>query len=71
MRELRHPVSQALYGLDPENGLVKVQDGPRTGWFDWRGQWAVGDRFQIDPQMCNWVGGPGAEGDYDQSFKSI
>jgi hypothetical protein len=42
-----------------------------VGWFDYRGRWQRGDVFQADPELCNWVGGPGAAGSYDKPFKTI
>ena len=58
MRELRHPVSAATYGLDPDTGLVRVTDGDRVGLFTANGEWRSGARFDVDPQMCIWIGGP-------------
>jgi hypothetical protein len=71
MQELRHPLTEGLYGLDPETGLVRVEEHGHVGWFDFRGEWRSGDKFHPDPEMCNWVGGPGADGAYDRPFKSI
>lgn len=71
MRELRHALTNGVYGIDPESGLVKVEELGKVGWFDYRGQWQTGDRFQADPELCNWVGGPGSAGGYEKSFKTI
>ena len=57
MRQLRHPLSGALYEM--ENDLVKVttRDG-RVGFFDAAGVWVRGEKFSADPHVCVWVGGP-------------
>ena len=60
MQELRHPLTEGLYGLDPETGLVRVEEHGRVGLFDFHGEWRSGDKFHPDPEMCNWIGGPGA-----------
>jgi hypothetical protein len=56
-----HPFSKALYEQDTE-GIVRVTlaDG-RTGRFRPDGSWLDGVPFDVDPQLCNWVGGKRAE----------
>jgi hypothetical protein len=56
-----HPFSKALYELD-EEGVVRVTetDG-RTGRFRPDGSWLGGARLDVDPQLCNWVGGKRAQ----------
>jgi hypothetical protein len=72
MRELRHPLTFGIYGLDPDNGFVRVEQDGRIGFFDFRGQWQGGEQFQVDPEFCNWVGGPGGEGgSYSKGFKTV
>jgi hypothetical protein len=71
MQELRHALTGGIYGIDPEDGLVRVEEAGQVGWFDYRGRWQRGDVFQADPELCNWVGGPGAAGSYDKPFKTI
>ena len=58
MRQLRHPLSGAIYEVD-HDGLVLVtaKDG-RTGRFTDQGVWVEGDLKQCDPHVCVWVGGP-------------
>ena len=34
MQELRHPLTEGVYGLDPETGLVRVEEHGRVGLFD-------------------------------------
>lgn len=64
MRQLRHPLSGALYEIDPGTGLVKVTAHERVGWFDARGRWQRGELRSADIHLCQWVGGPqpGTEG---------
>ncbi len=58
-----HPFSKALYEQDGEStGIVKVTttDG-NVGRFRQDGSWIDGASFDVDPQLCNWVGGPRAK----------
>ena len=62
--KLRHPLSGDVYER-VEQGVVRVtaRDG-RVGLFDDQGCRIEGDIGQVDPNMCDWVGGrqlPGAE----------
>jgi len=50
MTGLRHPVSQALYELQPD-GLVRVTDGELSGLFDREGRWVSGDLEEADLHM--------------------
>ncbi len=61
---LRHPLSGAVYERI-EEGRVRVttRDG-RSGVFDDTGRRLEGDLGQVDPNMCDWIGGrqlPGTE----------
>jgi nitrite reductase/ring-hydroxylating ferredoxin subunit len=63
-RRLRHPLSGAVYERC-DDGYVHVTtvDG-RTGRFDEAGVRIDGDIGQVDPNMCDWIGGkqlPGAD----------
>jgi hypothetical protein len=71
VKELHHPLTNAVYGVDPErDGLVRVDDGGKVGWFTHQGVWRAGEVFDVDPEMCNWVGGPqGAP--ITKAFKSV
>jgi hypothetical protein len=55
-----HPFSKALYEQDGE-GIVKITttDGA-VGRYKKDGEWVDGDVFDVDPQLCGWVGGPKA-----------
>jgi hypothetical protein len=56
-----HPFSRALYEQDGEgNVLVKQTDG-RVGRYRRDGSWIEGQLFDVDPQLCGWVGGPKAQ----------
>ena len=70
MRELRHPLTKDVYGLDPETGLVRVTQDGLTALFDDHGVWQSGDKFAADPEFCNWVGGPAAHLGYATKFQS-
>ena len=53
-----HPFSKALYEQDGEgNVLVTTKDG-RVGRYRRDGSWLDGALFDVDPQLCGWVGGP-------------
>jgi hypothetical protein len=71
MRELKHPVSHAIYGVDEKTGLVCVQDKGRTGLYSPTGVWQSGEQFDVDPCMCQWIGGPQADPRYAKPFKSL
>jgi hypothetical protein len=71
MREITHPLSLAVYGLDPETGLVKVSENGKVGFFTENGEWKAGDIFDIDPQMCVWVGGPNPDAGASKNYKLV
>ena len=56
-----HPFSKAVYEVD-ETGVVQIttKDG-RVGRYRRDGSYLSGDVFDVDPQLCNWVGGPRAQ----------
>jgi hypothetical protein len=61
MNGVIHPFSQALYEQDGEgNVLVTTKDG-RVGRYRRDGSWLDGALFDVDPQLCGWVGGPKAQ----------
>jgi hypothetical protein len=70
-QELTNFISGAVYGIDEPSGLVRVQSEGKTGLFTYLGQWRSGDRFDINPLMCNWVGGPRVDTKYDKPYKSF
>jgi hypothetical protein len=58
---LVHPFSKALYEQDGEGNLrITMPDG-RVGRARLDGSYLDGDVFDIDPQLCGWVGGPRAQ----------
>lgn len=71
MKELRHPITRALYGIDPETGLVRIQDRGRVGIYTAKGEWRSGDVLEVDPEMCVWVGGPQPAAQYTKTFKTV
>jgi len=72
-QELKHPLTQDVYGIEPESGLVRVtqKGNGRSGLYDWQGRWQSGEEFDVDPCLCNWVGGPRVDLKYDKPFKSV
>ena len=64
MQELRNPLTMAVYGIDEESGLVRVSHDGRVGLYSATGEWRSGDRFDVCPHMCLWVGGPNPAGAY-------
>jgi hypothetical protein len=71
VQELRNPRTLAIYGIDPETGLVKVVDKEKIGLYTVRGEWRSGDIFDVSPLMCLWVGGPNPVGKYGSSFRQL
>jgi len=57
LRSLRHPLSGALYDLQPD-GTVRVEKDGRSGSFRADGSYISGDIYSADPQMCVWIAGP-------------
>ena len=56
MRQIRHPMSGALYDLN-EDGTVTVTKDGQEGNFDARGRWLSGALRTADPQLCGWMAG--------------
>jgi len=71
MKEIRHPHTLATYGIDPDTELVRVTDKGKTGLYTMTGEWRSGDVFDVDPQMCLWVGGPNPANRYAGSFRQL
>ena len=43
MRELKHALTGGIYGIDPEDGLVRIEEVGKVGWFGYRRRWQRGD----------------------------
>jgi len=56
VRAIRHPLSGALYDLQPD-GMVRVEKDGRAGVFRSDGTWVSGDIYFADPHLCGWIGG--------------
>ena len=54
MRQIRHPLSGAVYELDGDAILVSA-DGA-SGRFTTDGRWLEGDIRVADPELCRWIG---------------
>ncbi len=55
MRDIRHPLSGAIYGLD-DDGNVKVTKDDLWGTFNSSGVWQAGAIKSADPHLCQWIG---------------
>ena len=57
----KHPLSKAIYEVDETGAvLITTVDG-QIGRYRRDGSWLSGAVFDVDPQLCNWVGGPKAQ----------
>ena len=56
-----HPFSRALYEQDGEGNVLITQSDGRTGRYHRDGSFLDGELFDVDPQLCGWVGGPKAQ----------
>jgi len=54
MRQIRHPLSGAIYELDGDAILVSKDDA--TGRFTMDGRWLDGEIRSADPELCRWIG---------------
>jgi hypothetical protein len=54
MRQIRHPLSGAVYELDGDAILVSKDHA--TGRFTPDGQWLDGEIRSADPELCRWIG---------------
>jgi len=57
MAKLKHPLSGAIYSLEP-NGTVKVDNNGAVGYFDAQGRHISGEIKQADPHLVQWLAGP-------------
>ena len=57
MRQIRHPLSGALYDLDADGTVTVSKDGIE-GRFTATGTWLSGELRTADPQLCGWIAGP-------------
>lgn len=61
MYGVRHPFSQAVYEVDESGAVVITTKDGRTGRYRRDGFYLDGEEFDVDPQLCNWVGGVRAQ----------
>ena len=54
MRQLRHPLSGAIYEIDDDGNVMVTRDG-MVGRFTGNGAWLHGDLRHADPELCRWV----------------
>jgi hypothetical protein len=53
---IKHGFSGAIYSLVGDNRVKVVMPDGQVGFFDGIGQWIEGELYDVDPQMCVWVG---------------
>ena len=58
MRQLRHPLSGAIYEVDTDGLVLVTSREGLTGRFTDQGEWVEGELRHCDPHVCVWVGGP-------------
>jgi hypothetical protein len=56
-----HPFSRAVYEIDDTAAVVVTTKDGQVGRYRRDGSWIDGAVFDVDPQLCNWVGGPRAQ----------
>ena len=61
MNGVIHPFSKALYEQDGEGNVLVTTKDARVGRYRRDGSWLDGELFDVDPQLCGWVGGPKAQ----------
>jgi hypothetical protein len=54
MRQIRHPLSGAIYELDGDAILVSHDEA--RGRFTTDGRWLEGEIRTADPALCRWIG---------------
>jgi hypothetical protein len=55
MRQIRHPLSGAIYELADDGGVLVTKDSS-AGRFTTDGRWLTGDLRVADPELCRWIG---------------
>lgn len=56
MRAIRHPLSGAIYDLQPD-GTVRVEKDGKAGVFRRDGAYVSGEIYSADPHLCLWIAG--------------
>jgi hypothetical protein len=56
-----HPFSRAIYEVDETGSVMITTVDGQIGRYRRDGAWLSGDVFDVDPQLCNWVGGVRAQ----------
>jgi hypothetical protein len=51
-----HGFTGAVYSRDGDDRIKVAMPDGRTGLFDGIGRWIEGELYDVDPQMCVWVG---------------
>ena len=61
MYGVMHPFSKAVYEVDDTGAVLITTTDHRVGRYRRDGSWLSGEIFDVDPPLCNWVGGPRAQ----------
>lgn len=61
MHGVMHPFSKAVYEVDESGAVLITTTDGRVGRYRRDGSWLDGETFDVDPQLCNWVGGVRAQ----------
>ena len=67
MRQLRHPLTGAIYEVDVDGLVLVTTRSGATGRFTSQGVWVDGELRQCDPHVCVWVGGPQLKSRYEEA----
>jgi hypothetical protein len=54
VRQIRHPLSGAVYELDDDGHIVVTRNGA-AGVFSGNGKWLHGEIRVADPELCRWI----------------
>lgn len=54
MRQLKHPLSGAIYELDADGNVMVTRSGT-VGLFTRDGEWLRGEIRHADPELCRWI----------------
>lgn len=55
MRQIRHPLSGALYDATADGNILVTTNDGASGLFRHDGTWIEGGLRHADPHLCQWV----------------
>ncbi|AMY52383.1 hypothetical protein HQP04_02415 [Rhodococcus fascians] len=56
MRQIKHPMSHAIYEFDDDFNVLVTDRHGKTGTFDPEGRYLHGEVKAVDPELARWVG---------------